>query len=70
MGALTDNLRLKAGLDSAAVEYQNFKLRQAREQAAVGMPERLTQAKERIANARTERELDAAFRKSAHDLQR
>ena len=70
MGVLTDNLRLKNGLDSAALEYERWKLSQAREQAAVGMADRAAQAKRRISEATDRRSLDAAFRKSAHDLQR
>ncbi len=64
------NAREKGSLDAATAEYQSFKLSKARQEAAAGAPDRLVQARERIASARTRRELDAVFAASARALRR
>jgi len=60
----------KRGLDQATREYQDFKLRLAAQRAAQGAPERVEQARERIAGARGQRELDATFTDVARSLRR
>lgn len=60
----------KHALDSAAAEYQEFKLALARQQRAAGAPERLAAAREQISSATDRRGLEAAFQSAVRGLRR
>ena len=64
------NARAKGSLDAATKEYETFKLRLAAQRAAEGAEQRVTQARERLAGARGQRELDATFTDVARSLRR